>query len=80
MLVFGGSWGNGGYGPEALGVGVLEVFPFLLEQDVLLGNVSEDQCHLCLVFGVLEDGVCGLPHWSDASTSSDQGNMLTTFC
>jgi hypothetical protein len=62
---------------ESLRVCVLQVFPFTLQQNVLLRDVAEDQGDFCLIVGVLENGSCGLPHGCDASTTRNQGDMFT---
>lgn len=61
---------------ETLGVGVLEVLELLLEEDVLLGNVAEDECDLGLVVGVVEDGTGELVHGGDSGTAGNEGDVI----
>lgn len=61
---------------EPLRVRVLDFLEFLLQKDVLLGNITKDQRHLGLVVGVLEDGTDQLVHGRDARATGDQGNVL----
>lgn len=71
-------WGvvEGVESAHAVGVLVLKIFPLTLEEDILLGDVAEDEGDLCVVVGVLEDGAGELVHGGDASTTSDQGNVV----
>jgi hypothetical protein len=71
-------WGvvEGVEGAHTVGELVLEVFPLALEEDVLLGDVTEDEGDLCVVVGVLEDGAGELVHGGDAGTTSDQGDVV----
>ena len=63
-------------GAEALGVCVLELLPFTLKQDILLGKVTKHQGNLGLILRVLEDGAGSLPHGGDAGSSCNQGNVF----
>lgn len=63
-------------GAHAVRVLILEVLPFALEENVLLGNVAENESDLCLVVGVLKDGAGELVHGGDAGTTSDQGDVV----
>lgn len=63
-------------GLEALGVGVLQLFPLLLQKDVLLTDVTEHQGDLGLVLGVLEDVAGELVHGSDTSATGKQNNVV----
>lgn len=63
-------------GTEAAGVGVLELLEFLLQEDVLLLDVTEHQGDLGLVLGVLEDLTRKLVHGGDTGTTSDQANVV----
>ena len=49
-------------GAEALRVGVFEVFEFALEEDVVFGDVAEDEGNFCFVGGVFEDRARELVH------------------
>lgn len=61
---------------EALGVGVLEILELLLQEDVILADVTVDKSNLGLVLGVLEDLADELVHGSDTGTTGNQGNVL----
>lgn len=63
-------------GPEAAGVGVLQLLQLLLQENVLLTDVAEDKGDLGLVLGVLEDLASQLVHGGDTSTTGDQADML----
>jgi len=63
-------------GAEALRVRVLEVVELALEQDVVLGDVAEDERHLGLVVGVVEDGARELVHRRDAGAAGEEGDVL----
>lgn len=63
-------------GAETVGVLVLELLELLLEEDVLLGDVAEDEGDLGLVLGVLEDGARELVHGGDTGTAGNQGNVV----
>lgn len=63
-------------GPEALGIGVLEVLELLLQEDVILGDIAKNQSHLSLVLGVLEDLASQLVHRGDTSATSNQGDVV----
>lgn len=63
-------------GAEALGVCVLELVELALQQDILLGDVSEDEGDLGLIVGVLEDGADELVHGGDAGTAGDEGDVV----
>lgn len=63
-------------GTEALGVGVLQILKFLLQQDISFAVVAEDQSDLGLVLGVLEDLTGELVHRGDASTTGDQADVV----
>lgn len=60
---------------KTLRVGVLQVLELLLQEDVLLADVSVDKGNLGLVVGVLEDGADQLVHGRDTGTTGDQGNV-----
>lgn len=61
---------------EALRELVLELFEFFLEKDVLFGHVAEDEGHVGLVVGVLEDGAGELIHGGDAGAAADEGDVV----
>lgn len=61
---------------EALGVCVLELVKLALEQDVLLGDVSEDEGDLGLVVGVLEDCADELVHRGDAGAAGNESDVV----
>lgn len=61
---------------EALRVSVLELVKLALQQNVLLGDVAEDEGDLGLVVGVLENGSHKLVHGGDTSATSDEGNVV----
>lgn len=63
-------------GPEALGIGVLEVLELLLQKNVILGDIAENQSHLSLVLGVLEDLASQLVHRGDTSAASNQADVV----
>lgn len=63
-------------GPEALGIGVLEVLELLLQENVILGDIAKNQSHLSLVLGVLEDLASQLVHRGDTSATSNQGDVV----
>lgn len=63
-------------GTEALGVGVLQLVQLLLQQDVLLADVTEDQSHLGAVLGVLEDLAGQLVHGGDTGATGDQADVV----
>jgi hypothetical protein len=63
-------------GTEALGVGVLQILQLLLQEDILLGDVAEDQSDLGLVLGVLEDLAGELVHRGDTSTTGNQADVV----
>ena len=63
-------------GTEALRVRVLELGELLLEQDVLLGDVAEDEGDLGLVVGVAEDVAGDLVHGGDARAAGDEGDVV----
>lgn len=63
-------------GAESLRVLVLQLLELALQQDVLLGDVSEDEGDLGLIFRVLEDGACELVHGCNAGATCNQGNVL----
>jgi hypothetical protein len=63
-------------GTEALGVGVLEILQLLLQENILLGDVTEDQSDLSLVLGVLEDLTGELVHGGDTGATGDQGDVV----
>lgn len=56
-------------GAEALRVGVFEVFEFAFEEDVVFGDVAEDEGDFCFVLGVFEDGARELVHTVPQSAS-----------
>ena len=61
---------------EALGVSVLELVQFLLQQDVILTDVSKHQCNLRLIIGVLEQLSNDLVHGCDASATTDHCDVV----
>lgn len=63
-------------GAETVGELVLELLEFRLEQDIIGGDVAEDERDLGLVLGVLEDGAGELVHGSDTGTTGDQGDVV----
>lgn len=63
-------------GPEALGVSVLEIIELLSQEDVFFSDVAEDQGHLGLVIGVLEDLAGKLVHGGDASAAGNQAHVV----
>lgn len=63
-------------GAEALWVRVLELGQLLLEQNVLLGDVSEDEGDLGLVVGVVKDGARELVHGRDARAAGHEGDVV----
>jgi hypothetical protein len=63
-------------GAEALGVGVLKMLEFFLQEDVVLVDVTEDKSNLGAVFGVLEDMANELVHGCDTGSTGDQGNVV----
>ena len=63
-------------GAEALRVGVLQVLQLLLQQNVVLVDVTEDQGNLGAVLGVLEDVARQLVHRSDTGTTSNQTHVV----
>lgn len=48
----------------------------LLQQDVVLGDVAEDQGHLGAVFGVLENMAGQLVHGRDTGATGDQADVV----
>lgn len=63
-------------GAETLGVLLLEVLELALQEDVFLADVAENKRDLGLVVRVLEDGAAELVHGGDASTASNEGNLV----
>lgn len=63
-------------GAHAVGVLVLEVFPLTLEENILLGDVAENEGDLCLVVGVVKDGAGELVHGGDTGTSGNEGDVV----
>lgn len=63
-------------GTEAVGVVLLKLFELTLQEDVLLGDVAENESNLGLVVGVLEDGAGELVHGGDTGTTGDQGDVV----
>jgi hypothetical protein len=63
-------------GAEAVGVLVLELLKFRLEDDVVGGDVAVDERNLGLVLGVLEDGAGELVHGGDSGATSDQSDVV----
>ena len=49
-------------GAEALRVGVFEVFEFAFQEDVVFGDVAEDEGDFCFVGGVFENSARELVH------------------
>ena len=63
-------------GAETVRELVLELLKFGLEQDIIGGDVTEDERDLGLVLGVLEDGAGELVHGSDTGAASNQGDVV----
>lgn len=61
---------------ESLRELLLQLFQFLLEEDVLFRDIAENQGHLRLVLGVVEDRAAQLVHRGDTGTTSDQRNVV----
>lgn len=59
------SWEGGG-----------QVIQLLLEEDLVLGDVSEDKGNLSLILWVVEDGTDELVHWGNTSSTGNQGEVL----
>ena len=49
-------------GPEALRVGVFQVFEFAFQEDVVFGDVAEHEGDFGFVGGIFEDGARELVH------------------
>jgi len=63
-------------GAETVGELVLELLEFGLEQDIIGGDVTEDERDLGLVLGVLEDGAGELVHGGDTGATGNQGDVV----
>jgi len=63
-------------GAEPAGVGVLQLLELLLQQNILLLDITEDHGDLGVVIGILENLASQLVHRGDTSTTSNQSDVV----
>lgn len=63
-------------GTESIGEVFLELGQLIFHKNILLGQIAKYQGHLCLVFGVLEDGADQLEHGCDTCAAGDQSDVV----
>jgi len=63
-------------GAEPLRICVLQLFPLLLQQNILLREITIDERDLGLILWVFEDAARSLPHGCDTRSTRNQGDVL----